>query len=90
MSRFQVMFDYLCFIAPIYHCVELSLVDETFLWKLLSFHLKWLQLNSFGETCFIEESYEKMQKLQNFDNFESTLYSKSGSMPLNLGPFFFN
>ena len=33
--------------------------------------------------CFLEESYEKMQKNSNFENFESTLYSKSGSMPLN-------
>ena len=34
----------------------------------------------FGEMCFLEERYEKMKKT--FENFESGLYSKSGSMPL--------
>ena len=40
--------------------------------------------SSFGGKCFLEESYEKMQKNSNFDNFKSALYSKSGSMPLTL------
>ena len=42
--RFQVMYNYVYFIAPIDNCVELSLVSETFLWKLL---LYW---NDFGPT----------------------------------------
>ena len=32
--------------------------------------------------CFLEDSYEKMQKNSNSENFESALYSKSGNMPL--------
>ena len=32
------MHDYVRFIAPIGYCVELILVYENFLWKLLSFH----------------------------------------------------
>ena len=46
----------------------------------------WFQPNSFGEVCFLEESYENMQKKKksNFDNFERALYSTSGSMPLTL------
>ena len=37
----------------------------------------------FGRVCFLEESYEIMQKkISNFDN--SALYSTSGSMPLTL------
>ena len=26
--------------------------------------MKWFQPNSFGEVCFLEESYENMQKIQ--------------------------
>ena len=44
----------------------------------------WFQPTSFGEVCFLEESYENMQnKKSNFDNFERALYSTSGSMPIN-------
>ena len=58
--RFQVMHDYVCFIAPTDYCV--SLVEETFCENCSNFTLKWLQPNSFGEMCFLEERYEKMQK----------------------------
>ena len=38
---------------------------ETFLWKLLSFHTKMIfSLIPFGEVCFLEDSYENMQKNQ--------------------------
>ena len=57
------MHDYVCFIAPIDFCVALSLVDETFC-ENGSFILKWFQPNSFGEMCFLEESCEKMKKIQ--------------------------
>ena len=40
--RFQVMHDYVCFIAHIDYSVEYSLVYETFLWKLLSFHTEMI------------------------------------------------
>ena len=39
---FQVMHDYVCFIAPIDYCVEYILVYESFLWKLLLFHTEML------------------------------------------------
>ena len=35
------------------------------------FILKWFQSNSFGEVCFLEESYKNMQKNSNFENFET-------------------
>ena len=28
------------------------------MWKLLLFHTEWFLLNSFGEMCFLEESYK--------------------------------
>ena len=62
--RFQVLQDYVCFIAPIDYCVESSFVNETFYANCSYFILIWFQPNSFGEMCFLEESYEKMQKLQ--------------------------
>ena len=40
--RFQVMHDYVCFIVPVDYCVELSLMYETFRWKLLSFHTEMI------------------------------------------------
>ena len=40
--HFQVMHDYVWFIAFIDYCVEWSLVCETFLWKLLLFHTKMI------------------------------------------------
>ena len=76
------MHDYVCFIAPIDYCVELSLMHATFCENCSHFILKWFQPNSCWEVCFLEDSYENMQKKSNFENFESTLYSTSGSMPL--------
>ena len=58
------MHDYVCFIAPIDYCVEESLVHETFCDDCSHFILKRLQTNSFGEVCFLEESYENMQKIR--------------------------
>ena len=63
--HFQVMHDYVCFIAPIDYCVELSLVAETFRGNCSHFTLKWFQPNSFGEMCFLEESYKKIAKNSN-------------------------
>ena len=86
ISRFQVMHDYVCFIAPIDHCVELSLVDETFCENCSYFILKWFQPKSFCGNVLLRGELQKYAKNSNFDNFESTLYTKSGSMPLNLQP----
>ena len=63
----------------VFHCSHrlLCLIKSRvrdFLWK-------WFQPNSFEEVCFLEESYENMEKT-NFENFESAFYSTSGSMPL--------
>ena len=46
------------------YCVKLSLTEETFCENCSNFTLKWLQPNSFGEMWFLEERYEKMQKIQ--------------------------
>ena len=56
------MHDYVFFIVPIHYYVKLSLLDETFCENCSHFILKCFQPNSFGEMCFLEESYEKMQK----------------------------
>ena len=81
ISCFQVMHDY------VFHCSHRLLC-----WKVLCtrlsvkncyhFILKWFEPNSFGEFCFLEESYRNMQKNSNFENFGSALYSTSVSMPL--------
>ena len=47
------------------------------------FRRKGFLLNAFGEMCFLEESYKKMQTNSNSEIFESALYMKSGSKPLN-------
>ena len=66
--RFQVMHDYVCFIVPMENCFH--------------FILKLFQANSFGELCFLEESYGNMQKIQILKTLKSALYSTSVSMPL--------
>ena len=35
-----------------------------------------------GEMCFLEKLQKYQKRKPNFENFESALYSKSGSMPL--------
>ena len=67
-----------------WHCsidysVKLNLVDENLSENCFYFTLKWFLLNSFGESCFLEEKQTDAKKV-NF--FESSLYIKSGSMPL--------
>ena len=75
--RFQVMHGYVCFIAPIDYFVELSLVYETFCENCSHFILKWFQPNSFGELCFLEDSYRNMQKFKYFNFWESPLFDIS-------------
>ena len=75
--RFQVMHDYVCFIAPIDYCVEKSLVHETFCKNCSYFILKWFQPNSFGELYFLEKSYENMQKIQFLKFWERPLFDVS-------------
>ena len=36
----------------------------------------------FGKCAFLEVSYKQIKKVKNFENFESTLYMKSGIIPL--------
>ena len=55
-------YDYVCFIAPVDYCIKWILVDETFCENCSHFILKCFQPYSCGETCFLEESYKKMQK----------------------------
>ena len=78
------MHIYICFIRSYRPVCWIKSRRRDFQWKLLSFHTERLRPNSFGEMCFLEESYEKMQKNSNFENFESTFYSKSGSRPMPL------
>ena len=52
----------------VFHCSHRQLcwiksLTQDFLWVLLSIILKWFQPNSFGKVCFLEESYENMQKI---------------------------
>ena len=56
------MHDYVCFITPIDCCVELIIVDKTFFENCSPCILKWFRPNSFGEMCFLEESYERQFK----------------------------
>ena len=65
-SNFTFSSDYVCFIASIDYCVDLSLIHKTFCENDSHLILKWFQptSNSFGEVCFLEESYEDMQKNQ--------------------------
>ena len=65
-------------------CIINSRVRD-FLWKLLSFHAEMISaLFLWGSVLFWAE-LRKYAKNSNFENFESALYSKSGSMPLNQG-----
>ena len=70
---FQVMYDYVLVTAP----------QTTVLHKVSSMRLsvncshflpKWLQLNSFGEMCFLEGNYQNMQKKSNFKISEHPLF----------------
>ena len=80
--RFQVMHDYVCFIAPTDYCAEWSLVFETFCENCSHFKLNWFQPNSFEEVCFLEEIYENMQTFKFWKFWECPLFD-IGGMPLN-------
>ena len=74
--RFQVMHDYVCFITPIDFCVE------TFCENCSQFHTEMISgLFLWGSVLLRQELNAKNS---NFENFESALYSTSGSMPLSL------
>ena len=67
----------MCFSLLEDECVELSLIDETFCENCSSAQFP------FWGMCFLEKIYEKnAKKKSNFENFESTPFSKSGTMPL--------
>ena len=80
--RFQVMHDYVYSIAPIHCCVEKSLVSETFLWKLLSFHAEMISAQLLWGSVLLGGVHQKYAKKSHFKNFESALYLTSVSMPL--------
>ena len=56
---------------------------QDFLWKLLSYHTKLFQPNSFWGNVLLRGELQKDARNLNFENWESALYSKSGNMPLN-------
>ena len=81
--RFPVMHDYVYFTAPIDYCVDMnSLVSETFLWKLLSFHTEMISTQLLWGSVLLRGVHPKYAKNSYFKNFESALYLTSVSMPL--------
>ena len=58
------MHDYVCFIAPTDYCLKSCVRDFSVKIALISYCNDWFQPNSFGEVCFLEESYKNMQKFQ--------------------------
>ena len=71
ISRFQVMHDMCVSLRPQttvlnkVSCTRLSVKNCS------HFILKWFQPNSFGELCFLEESYGNMQKIQILKNLRA-------------------
>ena len=64
ISFLPVMHGYVHWHSSIDYCVKLSLVDNEFLQKNgCHFIRKWFLLESFGEMCFLEESYKKVQTI---------------------------
>ena len=51
------MHDYVVFHYAIDYCVELILANDNLCENCFNFTLKWFQLISFGEMCFLEENY---------------------------------
>ena len=78
--RFQVKYDYVCFIASINFCIEL--VSSTRFSVKIALISYWhdFSLIPLGNVLLRGE-LRKDATNSNFENFESTLYSKSGSMP---------
>ena len=75
--HFQVL-QYVSFIVPIDYCVRK-------LQALISYQND-SSLMSLGKLCYLEESYENVQKKKsNLEIFEGALYLTSGSMPLSAG-----
>ena len=72
--RFEVMHDYVCFIAPMVHFVELSLMYKTFCESCSHFILKWFQPYSFWGIVLLRGELQKYAKNSNLKNFESTVF----------------
>ena len=70
----QVMHDCVDWHCSTDYCVKLILVDENLCENCFYFSLKWFLLNSFGEMCFLEESYKLMQKIQILKLWQCPLY----------------
>ena len=67
--------DYMHWHCSIYCHVKLILVDENLCENCFYFTMKWLLLNSFGEMCFLEESYKnKWTKFKFWNFWECPLY----------------
>ena len=82
--RIQVMHDYVHRHCSIDYCIKLSLVYETLCPKLLSFHKEMISAWFLWGNVLLRGELQKDTINSNFDNFESTLYMKSVSMPLML------
>ena len=74
----------LCFIAPTDLLCWLKSRVRGFLWKLLSFHTEMISALFLWGIVLLRGELRKYAKNSNFENFESALYSTSGSMAVHL------
>ena len=79
----QVMHDYVQCYCSIDYCVKLILVHENLLKNWLLFHPEMISAHFLWRNVFLREDLLTDVKNSNFKIFESTLYLKSGSMPLS-------
>ena len=71
----------------VFHCFHRLLCwiksrTQNFLWKLLSFHTEMISAWFLWRSVLLRGELQKYAKNSHFENFESALYSISGSMPL--------
>ena len=81
--RLQVMHDYVHWHCSIDYRVKLSLVYETLCPKLLSFHKEMISAWFLWGNVLIRGELQIYTINSKFENFESALYMKSVSIPLN-------
>ena len=77
------MHDYVHWHCSIDNCGKTSLVGETLCKKLLSFHQEMISAQFIWGNVLPRGDLQIYVINSNFENFESALYMKSVSMPLN-------
>ena len=69
----------------VFHCShKLLCCRRKFLWKLLSFHTEMISAQFLWRNVLLRRELRKDAKSSTFENFESALYSKSGSLSLSV------